>query len=180
MRRELAYSVATLIAELDGDASAHRDLHRSAAGLHWLATSHRRHFRSPRVDDVESARASIPIGAKPAALVEALRLFRADCVLLDADTCVRPGFVAAVDRALAAGAAMNAFVRANPYPSFGPFETDLPHVGRYRFNSARAPMLNSGLVAARARASAADRGRARADGPLLGGQAANATTSSSS
>ena len=44
---------------------------------------------------------------------------------------------------------MNAFVRSDPYPFFGPFETDLPHVGRYRFDSASAPMLNSGLVAAR-------------------------------
>ena len=29
-------------------------------------------------------------------------------------------------------AAMNFFVRRDPYPAFPPFETDLPHLGRYR------------------------------------------------
>jgi len=149
VRRELAYSIATLTAEIGGEASRiaiftdrpqdftdwpHRivDISDRIEAMKWIGDlSH--YFR-----------------AKPATLIEALRLFRNDCVLLDADTFIRPGFAAAVERALAAGAAMNAFVRSDPYPSFGPFETDLPHLGRYRFDSGRAPMLNSGLVAARA------------------------------
>jgi hypothetical protein len=147
LRRELAYSVATLLAELDGDASRiaiFTDRPQDFAG--W----------PQRIVDISDRLATMmwdgegldPYRAKPAALVEALRLFQRDCVLLDADTFVRPGFIAAVDRALAAGAAMNAFVRAGPYPFFGPFETDLPNIGRYCFDPA-APMLNSGLVAAR-------------------------------
>jgi hypothetical protein len=148
VRRELAYSVATLMAELDGDAS------RVA-----IFTDRPQDFADwpQRIVDISDRLAAMRwngevdffFRAKLAVLVEALRRFQRDCVLLDADTFVRSGFVAAVDRALATGAAMNAFVRADPYPSFGPFETDLPHVGRYRFDSARAPMLNSGLVAAR-------------------------------
>ena len=125
LRRELAYSVATLLAELDGDVSriaVFTDRPQDFVG--W----------PQRIVDISDQLATMmwdgegldPYRAKPAALVEALRLFRRDCVLLDADTFVRPGFVAAVDRALAAGAAMNAFVRADPYPFFGPFETDLP------------------------------------------------------
>ncbi|MGA2494186.1 MAG: hypothetical protein ABSF67_14760 [Roseiarcus sp.] len=148
VRRELAYSVATLLAELDGDASRiaiFTDRPQDFAG--W----------PQRVVDISDRLAAMRwngevdffFRAKPAVLAEALRLFQRDCILLDADTVVLPGFAAAVNRALAAGAAMNAFVRADPFPLFGPFETDLPHVGHYRFESARAPMLNSGLVAAR-------------------------------
>ena len=29
---------------------------------------------------------------------------------------------------------MNQFVRADPYPDFAPFETELPHLGRYVFD----------------------------------------------
>ena len=45
---------------------------------------------------------------------------------------------------------MNAFVRADPYPDFGPFETELPHLGRYVFDRQKSRMYNSGLIAARA------------------------------
>lgn len=148
VRRELAYSVATLMAELGGDAeriAVFTDRPQDFAG--W----------PQRIVDISDRIAAMRwngqcdffFRAKPAALAEALRLFQRDCALLDADTFVRPGFTDAVERALAAGAAMNAFVRSNPYPFFGPFETELPRVGRYRFDSASAPMLNSGLVAAR-------------------------------
>jgi len=148
VRRELAYSVATLMAEIGGDAS------RIA-----ILTDRPQNFADwpQRIVDISdrikamrwNGEFDFSFRAKPAALAEALRLFHRDCALIDADTFIRPGFAAAVEQALAAGAAMNAFVRSNPYPFFGPFETDLPHVGRYRFDCARAPMLNSGLVAAR-------------------------------
>ena len=148
VRRELAYSVATLMAELGGDAAriaVFTDRPQDFAGWPQRIVD-----ISDRIEAMRwNGQVDFYFRAKPAVLSEALRLFQCDCVLLDADTFVRPGFAAAVERALAAGAAMNAFVRSNPYPFFGPFETDLPHVGRYRFDSASAPMLNSGLVAAR-------------------------------
>ena len=84
---------------------------------------------------------------KPRVLADALRRFGRPCVLLDTDSFVRPGFPQSVERALAGGAAMNQFVRDDPYPFFPDFETDLPHLGRYRLDRAAAKMLNSGLVA---------------------------------
>jgi hypothetical protein len=86
---------------------------------------------------------------KPLALADALRRFGRPCVLLDLDSFTRPGFTARVEAALARGAAMNAFVRADAYPDLASFETDLPHLGRYRLDHGRAAMLNSGLVAVR-------------------------------
>jgi hypothetical protein len=68
---------------------------------------------------------------------------------MDTDSFVRVGFDATVRSALEAGAAMNVFERADPYPDFGPFETELPHLGRYVLDSKRSLMFNSGLVAAR-------------------------------
>ena len=44
---------------------------------------------------------------------------------------------------------MNSHVRDDPYPDFGPFEVDLPHLGRYRLDRQAAKMSNSGLVAVR-------------------------------
>jgi hypothetical protein len=148
VRRELVYSVATLMAELGGDASriaVFTDRPQDFAGWPQRIVDISDRIKAMRWN----GEVDFLFRAKPAALAEALRLFQRDCALLDADTFVRAGFAAAVESALAAGVAMNAFVRSNPYPSFGPFEADLPHVGRYRFDSAGAPMLNSGLVAAR-------------------------------
>jgi hypothetical protein len=147
VKRELAYSFSTLLAEIGGDCARvtiFTDRPQDFAG--WGA----------RIIDIADRLAAMRwVGdrdfyfrAKPATLVEALRLHQSACVMLDTDSFIRPGFAAVVEAALAAGAAMNSFVRADPYPFFGPFETDLPHLGRYRFDHA-APMLNSGLVAAR-------------------------------
>ena len=88
--------------------------------------------------------------AKPLTLALALRMTGRSCVLLDTDTFVRPGFDHAVARALDGGAAMNDFVRKDAYPFFGPFETELPQIGRYRFDREKSVMLNSGLIAAHA------------------------------
>lgn len=148
LKRELAYSVGSLLAEIGGDGeriAVFTDRPQDFAG--WPV----------RIVDIADRLAAMRwngegdffFRAKPATLVEALDTFQRDCVLIDVDTFVRPGFAAAVERALAAGAAMNAWVRTGAYPFFGPFETDLPHLGRYRFDAAGAPMFNSGLVAAR-------------------------------
>ena len=148
VRRELAYSVASLMAELDDDASRiaiFTDRPQDFAGWPQRIVDISDRIKTMRWN----GEVDFLFRAKPAALVEALRLFQGDSVLLDTDTFIRPGFTDAVERALAAGAAMNAFVRSDPYPFFGPFVTELPHVGHYRFDSASAPMLNSGLVAAR-------------------------------
>ncbi|THD47263.1 MAG: hypothetical protein E7774_05260 [Bradyrhizobium sp.] len=147
VRRELVYSVSTLLAEIDGERSrvtifTDRPQDFADWGMPVVDIADRLTFMRRASDRDYRFR------AKPATLIEALRLHRSACVMLDTDSFIRPGFGAAVEAALAAGAAMNSFVRADPYPFFGPFETDLPHLGRYRFDRA-APMLNSGLVAAR-------------------------------
>jgi hypothetical protein len=144
--RELRYSVETLLPEIREDAS------RIA-----VFTDRPENFRDlpVRVIDAAADLAGLAVGegyrhrAKPLMLARAVRLCCRPCVLLDADSFVRQGFDATVKAALAAGAAMNAFVRADPYPDFGPFETDLPHLGRYVLDRERAVMFNSGLVAAR-------------------------------
>jgi hypothetical protein len=148
VKRELVYSIATLLPEIGDDASRITIFtDRPQDFAHW---------RERIVDIADRLMAMRWVGdrdfffrAKPAVLVEALRLHQRACVMLDTDSFIRPGFAAAVDRALGAGAAMNSFVRADPYPFFGPFETDLPHVGHYRFDRTASMMLNSGLVAAR-------------------------------
>jgi hypothetical protein len=89
-------------------------------------------------------------GVKPRVLADALRRFGRDCVMLDLDGFVRPGFARDVEKALAEGAAMNQFVRRDPYPFFPDFQTELPHLGPYRLDRENALMLNSGLVAVRA------------------------------
>ena len=89
-------------------------------------------------------------GVKPRVLADALRRFGQDCVMLDLDGFVKPSFAASVTQALAQGAAMNQFVRRDPYPFFPDFQTELPHLGTYRLDRNKALMLNSGLVAVRA------------------------------
>jgi len=86
---------------------------------------------------------------KLAVHVRALQTFGRPCVLLDTDSFIREGFDSKVSDALAAGAAMNEFVRADPYPGFGPFETNLPNLGRYVLDPKESLMYNSGLTAAR-------------------------------
>ena len=87
---------------------------------------------------------------KPRVLADALRRFGEDCVMLDLDGFVKVGFAASVAKALAQGAAMNQFVRSDPYPFFPEFRTELPNLGPYRLDRDSALMLNSGLVAVRA------------------------------
>lgn len=139
--RELRYSFETLSAEVGASnvavytdrPAAFADLGATivdATALIAEALAHPYHHR-----------------AKPRVLADALRRFAEPCVLLDLDSFIRPGFARAVDRALAEGAAMNFFVRRDPYPDAPAFATELPHLGRYRLDRARAQMWNSGLVA---------------------------------
>ena len=144
--RELRYSIETLLPEIGGDAS------RVA-----IFTDRPENFRDLpfAVFDVAadiasgSAAGLFHLRAKPLVLARALRLYRRPCVLLDTDSFVRAGFDATVRSALEAGAAMNTFEHTDPYPDFGPFETDLPDLGRYVLDSKQSLMFNSGLVAAR-------------------------------
>jgi len=146
VRRELRYSLETLLAEIGGDSSRVT-----------IFTDRPEDFadRPERLVDIAGDLDAMTwdrtymFRAKPVVLARALRLHGRACVLLDTDSFIRPGFEKAVEGALAAGAAMNSFVRGDPYPFFGGFETDLPHLGHYKFDPARSLMLNSGLVAAR-------------------------------
>jgi hypothetical protein len=146
VQRELRYSIETLLAEIGGDSSRIS-----------IFTDRPQDFadRPERLVDIGADLGEMTWGrlymfrAKPVVLALALRLHGRACVLLDTDSFIRPGFDAVAARALAEGAAMNSFVRGDPYPFFGSFETDLPHLGHYRFDPAASKMLNSGLVAAR-------------------------------
>jgi hypothetical protein len=139
--RELRYSLETLRAEASDSAvaiytdrpAAYADLDATVIDATALVVAARAHEYRHRL--------------KPLILADALARFRRPCAMLDLDSFVKPGFDARVRDALDEGAAMNFFVRADPYPDFPDFETDLPHLGRYRLDRARARMLNSGLVA---------------------------------
>jgi hypothetical protein len=139
--RQLRYGLETLLAEVGGaNIAIYTDRPAnfaglgaevvSAAGLIGVALAHPYHHR-----------------VKPRVLADALRRFGCACVLLDLDSFVRPGFAATVALALADGAAMNFFVRRDPYPDVAAFATDLPHLGAYALDHAQARMWNSGLVA---------------------------------
>lgn len=144
--RELRYSIETLLPEIGGDSSRIT-----------IFTDEPRAFDGgkERIVDIGPRLAQMTWGrtymfrAKPVVLAEALRLHGRACVLLDTDSFIRRGFDAAVARALRSGAAMNSFVCKDPYPFFGPYETTLPHLGRYSLDREKSLMLNSGLVAAR-------------------------------
>ncbi|HXT07859.1 MAG TPA: hypothetical protein VN715_13085 [Roseiarcus sp.] len=139
--RELRYSFETLHAEVGAAPiaiytdrpAAYADLDATVVDATALVAAAQAHEYRHRL--------------KPTALADALARFRRPCVMLDLDSFVKAGFAARVQRALAQGAAMNFLVRADPYPDFPAFETDLPHLGRYRLDRAKALMLNSGLVA---------------------------------
>ena len=135
--RELRYSLETL---------------RGESGRVVLYTDRPDDF--PDVDTVDARDLLAAAGAyrhsvKPRVLADALRRFGRPCAMLDLDSVIRPGFAADVKAALARGAAMNQFVRRDPYSFFPPFETQLPHLGAYRLDRQKALMLNSGLVALR-------------------------------
>lgn len=143
--RELRYSVETLLPEIGGDAGrvvVYTDRPQSFADLG---------VRTVDVGEILAAARALGYNhlAKPLTQADALRRFARANVMLDTDGFVRPGFDARVRQALAHGGAMNQFVRRDPYPDFGPFAAELPHLGAYRLDRAAATMHNSGLVALR-------------------------------
>ena len=144
--RELRYSLETLLPEIRGDASRIAIFTDRPANFAELSV--------PTFDvsaDLAAMRGVARYGhrVKLAVHVRALQTFGRPCVLLDTDSFIREGFDSKVSDALAAGAAMNEFVRADPYPGFGPFETNLPNLGRYVLDPKLSLMYNSGLTAAR-------------------------------
>jgi hypothetical protein len=147
LAREARYGLSTLLAEYS-DRSAevvvYTDKPRAYADLHERV--------APRdiSGEVEAMTRGGALGhrAKICVLLDALRTRDDDCVLLDTDSYVLPGFADALARALEAGAAMDAFEERDPYPDLGRFEADLPHAGRYRYDPLSSVMRNSGLVAA--------------------------------
>jgi hypothetical protein len=145
--REVRYSLSTLLAEY------------SQGGANVLVYTDK-----PRVYEALDLRLSVKdisgdVGAmtrggalghraKACVLLDALRTRDDDCVLLDTDSYIAPGFATALTNALAAGAAMDAFEEHNPYPEILGFQAELPHAGRYVYDAVQSVMRNSGLVAA--------------------------------
>ena len=145
--REVRYSLATLLAEYSNGGAkvlVYTDKPGVYEGL------------DPRVSvkdisaDVGAMTRGGALGhrAKACVLLDALRTQADDCVLLDTDSYITPGFAAALTKALASGAAMDAFEENNPYPEIVGFQANLPHAGRYVYDAIHSVMHNSGLVAA--------------------------------
>jgi hypothetical protein len=146
-RRELKYSINSLLAEVPDSASnivIYTDTPATyAADAHIVETI-----------DISAQLPGITqdyvFRAKPWALLHALRRYDRPCVFFDTDTFMRPGFARALKQKMARGAVMNSYLRRNPFPSLTGFEIELPHAGTYRYDPAQALMYNSGLIAAQA------------------------------
>jgi hypothetical protein len=143
--RELRYSIETLLPEIGGER-----------GRIVVYTDRPQDFADLGVGTVDASdmlaqarRVGYGHRIKPMVQADALRRFERPNVMLDGDGFIRPGFDSRVQEALEQGAAMNQFVRRDPYPDFPPFATELPHLGAYRLDRENAVMYNSGLVAAR-------------------------------
>lgn len=146
--RELRYSLSTLLAEYsDGGArvvvytdkpEAYGKLHES---VHARDIS--REIRAMTRDG------ALPHRVKACVLLDALKSSDEDCVLLDTDSYILPGFADALMKALESGAAMDHFEQRDPYPAIAGFRAALPHAGAYAYDPVQSVMYNSGLVAAR-------------------------------
>jgi len=146
--RELRYSLSTLLAEYSaGDAQivVYTDKPRLYDNLHQRVRA-----RDIAGDLVAMTRhGALPHRVKACVLLDALKSNDDDCVLLDTDSYVLPGFADALTKALGAGAAMDAFEEHDPYPEIVGFRADLPHFGHYAYDAVDSVMYNSGLVGAR-------------------------------
>ena len=146
IRRELRYSLATLLAEIpEPRVVVYTDKPDAYAALHPCVT--------PRALGDDLARwtraGAFAHRIKVCALADALATRGGACVLLDTDSYIASGFAAALEVALAAGPAMDRFERRDPFPEWAGFSVDLPG-GRYVYDPEAAAMFNSGLVAVRA------------------------------
>jgi hypothetical protein len=146
--RELRYSLSTLLAEYpggDAEIVVYTDKPKTYDNLHDRVRA-----RDISGDIGAMTRHGVlPHRVKACVLLDALKSGDDDCVLLDTDSYVTPGFAVALSKALAAGAAMDHFEERNPYPELVGFRADLPHAGRYAYDPVHSVMYNSGLVAAR-------------------------------
>jgi hypothetical protein len=145
--RELRYSLATLLAEYDARpmrALVYTDKPDRYAGLHSRLAAR----------DIRGDLAAWTLGGayahrlKPCALRDALTREGGQCVLLDTDSYVEPGFAEALARATTDGPAMDYFEGRDPYPEIAGFAADLPSGRRYAYDPRTAIMCNSGLIAA--------------------------------
>jgi hypothetical protein len=143
--RELRYSIETLLPDIGGE--------RERVVVYTDGPERFRDLGVVTVDATDLLKEAFSGGyrhrAKPIIQADALRRFGRDCVMLDTDGFIRPGFDARVRAALAEGGAMNQFVRRDPYPDFGPVSAKLPHLGAYSLDREKSVMYNSGLVAVR-------------------------------
>ena len=146
--RELRYSLSTLLAEYRGrpvEIVVYTDKPHT-----YETWDERVRARDISADLSAMTRdGELPHRVKACVLLHALQSTEEDCVLLDTDSYILPGFADALAGALAAGAAMDAFEQHDPYPEIGGFRADLPHAGGYAYDAVSSVMYNSGLVAAR-------------------------------
>ncbi len=146
--RELRYSLSTLLAEYPGGDVAivvYTDKPRVYGTLHERV---RAHDISGSVDAM-TRQGALPHRVKACVLLDALKSRDEDCILLDTDSYILPGFADALAKALEAGAAMDAYEERDPYPEIAGFRADLPNIGPYAYDPVYSVMHNSGLVAAR-------------------------------
>jgi hypothetical protein len=151
--RELRYSLATLLAEIEAPrVVVYTDKPEIYGRLHACVT--------PRPLGPDLARwtcdGAYNHRAKPCVLLDALSANNSLCVLLDTDSWFEPGFAAALTRATTSGAAMDQFEARDPYPEIEGFSATLPNVGAYVYSRDTAIMFNSGLIATRDGAAVED------------------------
>jgi len=84
---------------------------------------------------------------KPSLILDILKSYQTNLVLLDTDTYFRSGFLMEIKNAMADGVGMNFFIRRDPYRGFGPFTTKLPSGITYTYDPQWSLMYNSGVVA---------------------------------
>jgi hypothetical protein len=145
--REVRYSLSTLLAEYSGGGAGvvvYTDKPRVYQALDSNVS-----VKDISADvDAMTRGGALGHRAKACVVLDALRTLDDNCVLLDTDSFITPGFAAGLAKALSAGAAMDAFEETNPLPELLGFEADLPRFGRYVYDPVRSLMRNSGLVAA--------------------------------
>jgi hypothetical protein len=155
-RRELRYSLISLRQELAGK--------EPAAGIAIYTDAPQLYANWPVevVDIAAQTQAWSGNGLyhhriKPAVVLDALTRFAAPVCFIDSDSIIQPGFHVDVTSKMApqevwsvtkTALVMNHFELRDPFPPLRGFSTRLPHLGRYRYDTANSWMFNSGLIGA--------------------------------
>ncbi|MCC8964552.1 hypothetical protein H8A95_20080 [Bradyrhizobium sp. Pear76] len=85
---------------------------------------------------------------KPCVLLEEMRSNPNFCVMTDTDTFFQDGFFEKLWSIVSAGSvAVDRFHGLNPFSKLAGFNTDLPNIGRYRYDQKTSVEYNSGLTA---------------------------------